>query len=266
VPSALVSVIIPVYNVQKVLATCLDSVLSQGYQDMQIILVNDGSKDNSLAVCRQYAKRDERILVLDQSNAGPGAARNAALREAKGTYLQFLDSDDALPANATATLVEAMTGQDLVIGHFTIGAKGKSSQRGLVKTDCRLDKPGFMQEHIKWPGSYYFSALWNKLYLRQIVDENSLRFDEGMVWGEDTLFNMQYYVYVKRIHCIPRIVYQYYRAPGGLSWWSAFNLHKGIAIKWKIFQALRKLYRHEGLLSTYRFRVNIYLLNVTLMD
>lgn len=262
----LVSVIIPVYNAQKALAACLDSVLSQSYRDLQIILVNDGSKDSSLAICRQYAMRDERIVVIDQVNAGPGAARNAALNAARGTYLQFLDSDDTLPANATATLVEAMTGEELVIGHFSIGAEGKSSRRGLIKTDCRLDKQGFMQEHIKWPGSYYFSALWNKLYMRQILEEHSMRFDERMVWGEDTLFNMQYYLHVKRVHCIPKVVYQYYRAPGGLSWWSAFNLHKGIIIKWKIFQALRALYRQEGLLRTYGFRVNIYLLNITLKD
>jgi len=266
VPSALVSVIIPVYNAQKALAACLDSVLSQSYRDLQIILVNDGSKDSSLAICSQYAMRDERILVIDQANAGPGAARNAALKTAGGTYLQFLDSDDTLPADATATLVEAMTGEDLVIGHFTIGAEGKSSRRGLVKTDYRLDKPSFMQEHIKWPGSYFYSALWNKLYLRRIVEEHGIRFDERMVWGEDSLFNMQYYLYVKRVHCIPRVVYQYHRAPGGLSWRSTFNLHKGITIKWKIFQALRALYRQEGLLKTYGFRVNIYLLNITLKD
>jgi glycosyltransferase involved in cell wall biosynthesis len=266
VSSALVSVIIPVYNAQKALAACLDSVLSQSYRDLQIILVNDGSKDSSLAICRQYAMRDERIQVIDQTNGGPGAARNAALKAARGTYLQFLDSDDTVPADATAALVDGMPGEDLVIGHFTIGAEEKSSRRGLIKPDCRLDKLGFMQEHIKWPGSYYFSALWNKLYLRRIVEEHSIRFDERMVWGEDSLFNMQYYLHVKRVHCIPRVVYHYYRAPGGLSWRSTFNLHKGITIKRKIFQALRALYHQEGLLRKYGLRVNIYLLNITLKD
>ena len=265
-PQALVSVIIPVYNAYKALPACLDSVIGQGYQDLQIILVNDGSKDESLAVCRQYASRDKRILVLDQRNSGPGAARNAALKTARGTYLQFLDSDDILPQGATAALVKAIDGQDLVIGHFTLCTKGAVSQRGLVKTDCRLDKPSFMKEHIKWPGSYYYSALWNKLYRRRIVEDHSIRFDENMVWGEDCLFNMQYYLHIRHIHFIPQSVYQYYRAPGGLSWWSIFNLHKGITIKLKIFQALRTLYRKEGLLKKYRLRVNIYPLNITMMD
>lgn len=264
--SALVSVIIPVYNAQKALAACLDSVLGQSYHNLQIILVNDGSKDNSLAICRQYAMKDERFQVIDQANAGPGAARNAALGAAKGTYLQFLDSDDILPADATAALVEAMAGEDLVIGHFTIGAEGKSSRRGLVKADCRLDKQGFMHELIKWPGSYYFSALWNKLYLRRIVEEQGIRFNERMVWGEDSLFNMQYYLYIKHVHFIPMVVYHYHRAPGGLSWQSAFSLNKGIPIKRKIFLALRALYSREGLLKIYGFRINFYLVSITLKD
>lgn len=265
-PQALVSVIIPVYNAQKVLPACLDSVMGQGYQELQIILVNDGSKDESLAICRKYAGRDKRIHVLDQRNSGPGAARNTALKAARGTYLQFLDSDDILPEGATAALVNAMDGQDLVIGHFTICTKKALSQRGLVRTDCRLDKPGFMKEHIRWPGSYYYSALWNKLYLRRIVEDHKIRFDENMVWGEDCLFNMQYYLYVQHVHFLPKSVYQYHRVPGGLSWWSTFNLHKGITIKFKIYQALRTLYRKEGLLKKYRLRVNIYPFNVTMLD
>ncbi|MHC1786215.1 MAG: glycosyltransferase family 2 protein [Christensenellales bacterium] len=264
---ALVSVIIPVYNAQRCLGACLDSVLGQSYQHIEVILVNDGSKDDSLLLCRQYAAQDSRVRVVDQPNAGPGAARNAALKCATGEYLQFLDSDDLLPDGAILTLVEAMAGQDLVIGHFRICTPlGLFSDHGLVKTDRALDKAAFMQEHIKFPGSYYFSALWNKLYLRSIVETQDLRFDEGFIWGEDCLFNMRYYVFVKRAHFIPEVVYHYYRTAGGLSWGSFFNLHKGTTIKLKIYRALKALYRHEGLLERYRLRVWLYIFNVTLMD
>lgn len=265
--SPLVSVIIPVYNAGKCLPACLESVLSQSYRHIEVILVNDGSRDNSLEVCESYRSRDPRVRVIDQRNAGPGAARNAALAVAQGEYLQFLDSDDILPEGATEGLVGAMEGQDLVIAHFRICPKvGGHSDHGLVKTNQSVDKPGFMREHIKFPGSYYFSALWNKLYLRSIVVEQGIRFDEGIIWGEDCLFNLTYYLHIRRARFLPQVVYHYYRTTGGLSWGSVFNLDKGIAIKLKIYRALKALYRKEGLLERHRFRVWLYIFNVTLMD
>ncbi len=265
--SSLVSVIIPVYNAQKCLPACLDSILSQSYRQLEIILVNDGSKDDSLTLCHEYASRDSRVRVIDQKNAGPGAARNAALKVATGDYLQFLDSDDILPEGATQQLVDAMHGHDLVIAHFRIcRPMGKCSDHGLVKTDQSLDRGGFIKEHIEFPGSYFFSALWNKLYDHRIVRDQQIRFDEGIIWGEDCLFNMAYYLYTQRIHFLPVVVYHYYRTAGGLSWGSVFNLHKGIAIKRKIYRALKALYRQEGLLQRHRFRIWLYIFNVTLMD
>ena len=94
-----VSVIIPVYNVEKYLRECLDSVVNQTLKDIQIILIDDGSTDSSLGICKEYAQKDNRIKIIEQKNQGAGAARNRGMSEAKGDYLYFLDSDDFLELN-----------------------------------------------------------------------------------------------------------------------------------------------------------------------
>jgi glycosyltransferase involved in cell wall biosynthesis len=263
----LVSIVIPVYNAAKELPACLDSVLSQSYSNLQVILVNDGSRDNSLDICRQYVKKDSRILLLNQKNAGPGAARNAALKVVTGEYIQFVDSDDLLPEWAVEALVQAMQGNDLVIAHFQIGLpNGTLLERGLLEGSLRCDRQAFLKLLIKLPGSYYYSALWNKLYSRQLIECNHLRFEESFIWGEDCLFNMQYYALVDHVQYIPDVVYRYYRKVTGLSWGSVFNLHKGIRIKAHIYRALRALYVQNGLFPVYRWHVRRYIFNVTMMQ
>ena len=102
----LISIIIPVYNVEKYLAKCLDSVLNQTYKNLEIILVDDGSKDNSGAICDEYAKRDNRIIVVHQKNSGVSKARNLGMSMATGDYIGFIDSDDTIEANMYEVLLK----------------------------------------------------------------------------------------------------------------------------------------------------------------
>ena len=102
----LVSVIVPVYNASAYLERCINSILQQTYQNIELILVNDGSTDNSLQICRRYARQDSRVLVIDQCNRGVSESRNAGIARAKGIYLQFADSDDWLVPTATERMVE----------------------------------------------------------------------------------------------------------------------------------------------------------------
>lgn len=107
-----VSVIIPVYNVEKYLPECLDSLLAQTYPHWQAICVNDGSKDNSLQILQQYAAKDKRFVIIDQKNAGVSAARNTALQKASGDYITFLDSDDMLCCQFMEYMVGALENTD----------------------------------------------------------------------------------------------------------------------------------------------------------
>ncbi len=262
---ALVSIIIPVYNAQRDLRRCLDSLLNQRFQNWEAIMVNDGSKDGSPQIMEEYCRRDSRFVAIHQKNGGPGSARNAALAIAKGKYLQFVDADDQIPANSTADLVEAMAGQDLAIGHFVIRDGERRYSRGLIKNALEAKRRQFLHLLIQWPGSYYYSALWNKLYLRSIVEHQGLLFQEDIIWGEDCLFNMGYYRHVGSVQYFTSEVYFYDRKVSGLSWGSVFQLHKGIRIKKMIYSALKRLYVEANLYYHYWLRVQLYIFNVTLM-
>lgn len=262
----MVSIIIPVYNAQKYLSECLDSVLNQSYKKIEIILIDDGSQDNSLELCRQYACHDERIICIHQANAGPGAARNAGLYKASGAYLLFIDSDDLLLPDAITSMVTAIKGQDLTIAKFVIKTASGKSERGLIDKSMQLDKIDFLEKFSIWPGAYYYSALWNKLYLNSIVKSHQIKFRTDFVWGEDCLFNMNYYLHINQISIIPDVVYQYNRKISGLSWGSFFRLHTGIKIKREIYRALKRIYVDSGLYKKYYWQVQKYILNVTLLD
>ena len=115
----LVSIIVPIYNAQDHIARCVESIRRQTYQNLEILLLNDGSQDVSLEVCKMYANVDPRIVLIDKANSGVAATRNMGLREARGKYLQFVDADDTIQPYATELLVQRAeeSGADLVIAH-----------------------------------------------------------------------------------------------------------------------------------------------------
>ena len=118
----LVSIIVPVYNAQSHLSRCLESICGQEYKNLELIVINDGSKDKSLPVCEEFRKKDSRILLVDKANSGVSDTRNLGLKLAGGKYVQFVDSDDYIAPDYTARLVEAAekTGADLVISPYTM--------------------------------------------------------------------------------------------------------------------------------------------------
>jgi len=262
----LLSVIIPVYNAQHVLPAALGSVLSQGIEDLEIILINDGSKDDSLSVCRRYAEEDPRVQVIDQPNAGPGAARNAGLKAARGQYISFVDSDDTMEQGALDAVLNAMRRHDadLVIAHFNILMGEQCLDRGYIKEDALLERPAFLHALAKRPGSYYYSALWNKLYSRQLIERHRLQFDHSYNWGEDFDFNMRYYRHVGKVAFVKQPVYNYRRTYSGQTWRTMFELGDSFKIKSRLYQKLKGLYLHAGLYNRYRGHIYRYIFNVTL--
>jgi len=266
VETPLLSVIIPVYNVQDVLPNALHSVLCQGVEALEIILINDGSQDNSLSVCQAFAREDPRIQVIDQQNAGPGAARNAGLKAATGRYISFVDSDDTLEEGALQALLDAARGQqaDLVIAHFNILMGDQCIDRGYIKADTVMDRPAFLHALARRPGSYYYSALWNKLYSRQLIEERGLTFDHSYNWGEDFDFNMRYYHHVGLVSFVKKPVYNYRRTYAGQTWRTMFEVGDSFKIKSRLYRKLKGLYLHAGLYNKYRGHIYRYIFNVTL--
>ncbi len=260
----LLSVIVPVYNAQETVSRALDSILGQREADMEIILVDDGSRDGSLKVIRRYAQRDPRILLISQENGGPGAARNAGLDRARGRYIAFADSDDAVPGNAYTRLLDAAVDADLVIGRFNLITGAKAINRGYVRESLTLGKDAFLRELAVRPGSYYYSALWNKLYSGKLIREHGILFDTAMSWGEDFHFNMNYYRHVRKVAFLQEPVYNYVAHATGQSWRALYRVKRNVLIKARLYRSLKDLYRESGALEQYRRYVNRYIFNVTL--
>ena len=258
----LVSIIVPVYNAEIYLGPCLESLRSQTWPDLEIILVNDGSTDGSGQLCTAAARVDGRIRFLDRPNGGVSAARNAALAAAKGDYLQFSDSDDLLTPDATETLVRAaqVTGADLVISHFFRVDGEKQAQRGHIKGERLLTRQEFAQEMVKAPANYYYGALWNKLYRRSIVEKQGLRFEEGVSWSEDFLFNLEYLRHVRLVAAVPKPLYYYHKRPGSLIT-SQATLRKVIRMKRDTFDYYKNLYQDLDLYDEQKARVYRYLIS-----
>ena len=186
----LVSVIVPVYNAKNHIARCIESIRRQTYPNLQIIVLNDGSKDVSLEVCRMYAQVDERILLVDKANSGVSATRNLGLRLAEGKYLQFVDSDDYLDPNATTLLVDKAEryNADMVIAHYhrvetvkLFALPGQAPATREITTtfgfleEGPLDKLQFARHLMEEPASFYYGVMWNKLYRRDIIMKHHLQ-------------------------------------------------------------------------------------------
>jgi len=175
-----ISIIIPVYNTEKYLPTCLDSVLGQTFQDIEVVCVNDGSSDNSAQILEKYAKQDARVRIITQANQGISVARNVGIDQATGKWLAFLDSDDALPPYALQTLYEIAekTGVSVV-------ASRKRLNMGQVTDKEKTDSLNYVvhkgfEDFIK--DNRIFSSVWNKLFLAELFRD--IRFQKGIVYED----------------------------------------------------------------------------------
>ena len=207
-----ISVIVPVYNAEKYLKTCLDSLISQTYTNFEVLCVDDGSTDHSLNILRFYEKKDNRIKVFTQENAGPAAARNKALQYATGDYISFVDADDYLIENAFKILVE-VAGQkenwDLIIfGGNVVGEKNDYIADKLTTSfktyiNNKVDEVVFKEKAAR-------PFLWLHFIKRKILEEPSiLRFDEELNLGEDQIFQFGYIPRAKNVIVLDLKLYNY---------------------------------------------------------
>jgi glycosyltransferase involved in cell wall biosynthesis len=210
----IVSIIVPVYNAEDYLGFCITSVLNQTFHDFELILVNDGSLDGSLAICDNYAALDKRIKVIDIHNGGVSNARNTGLQVASGEFIQFLDSDDYIEQEMTATLVEAMENYqaDLVVCGITniqyqddndpIISNLNSAKFGK---ECVYDHDRFMK---LFPDILLHACVLenvnNKLFRRELIVNNMIQFPKTLSYGEDFVLNLEYYAVSSKIVILPK--------------------------------------------------------------
>ena len=209
-----ISVIVPVYNAEKTIARCIETLLGQTYGNIELLLVDDGSKDGSLAICREYAEKDNRITVIHKENGGVSSARNAGIEMAKGDYILFVDSDDYVEPDYVSAMVTAAK-ESLGYGHIwccfqTVTGYQYENAVPNMKSDARyllFDRTQIMQLHQIWLDT----GPCNKLYRRSILLGHNIRFPEDLSLGEDWLFNLVYLDAVSstRILVITRPLYNY---------------------------------------------------------
>lgn len=185
-----ISIIVPVYNVEKYLNECLNSIIKQTYKNLEIMLIDDGSSDRSGTICDDYAALDSRISVIHQKNGGVAAARNAGLNKSTGEFIGFVDSDDYISGDFIQKMVSAIRRYecDIVIcGCLLIDESGIPQKKKVIPEDAPLVLNGhevFEEIILKLN-----NAVWNKLYRKQCIGET--RFPDGTIHGEDFIFNLQ---------------------------------------------------------------------------
>lgn len=212
----LISVIVPVYKAEQSIAGCIDSILSQTYENLQIILIDDGSPDRSGAICDAYASKDGRITVLHTSNGGVSAARNHGIELANGRFITFVDSDDTIEPDFIAQAHQAM--EDGGIDLFLSGMRMETYENGQM-TDCVL----YQGKEKRYTTTALFEAFnvdypfilicgpTCKLYRTDIIKEHQVRFDLGLTLGEDTVFNCDYLQHAQEVHFSQGMHYHYIR-------------------------------------------------------
>ena len=204
-----ISVILPIYNVDKYLCKCLDSLVNQTYENLEIILVDDGSTDNCPKLCDEWKEKDRRIKVIHKTNNGPSSARNAGLDIATGEWISFIDPDDYVDKNLYSDLIGYFDDAELDLLSFGFNEVKNESITRIEIANGFMDTQEAIRHLLTWDEKVR-SFVWDKIFRRSLIDR--LRFSEELPYGEDTPFvfealvnskkylqiNTPYYYYVRR--------------------------------------------------------------------
>lgn len=246
----LISVIIPVYNASKIVENTVQSVLAQSYHDIEIILINDGSTDDSLRKCKILEQCNACVKVIDQDNQGASAARNHGIKEADGEWIMFVDADDFLPPDAVELLMENIVyGADIIAGcHYENVLDDNSA--GVRKVEASLfakaalfpekyavilqERLGKSKEHRE----VCIGAPWGKLFRKSFLIKNGISFPEGIVHHEDTLFCLKAFLNTEKVILVDADVYYYRRSEGTVT--KRFNSKRIDDMLFAIHESLNK--------------------------
>ena len=257
------------------------------YSNIEIIILNDGSKDQSLPVCEAFRAKDERIVLVDKANSGVSDTRNLGLKLASGKYVQFVDSDDYIDPDFTEHLVTAaeQNNADLVIAPYkmVIPAGATKPEQVLEKLEDNLgvmsvarppevreygflpagvyDKDTFALRLMDKPASYFYSVLWNKLYRRILLTGNDIQFTSELKWAEDLVFNMQYIQYAETFVSIDKAGYYYVQNPQSICH-TQINPASIVQNKIQTFRYYKDLYTRLGMYEEVRPQLYKFLVDI----
>ena len=197
-----ISIIVPVYKVEQYLPKCIDSILSQTYPNWELLLIDDGSPDNSGKICDEYAQKDERIRVFHKENGGVSGARNWGLEYSTGEWITFVDSDDCLYAQTLEILLAQVLNKDLDLIQCYFSRTLKEESKYYTSTEVLSGAQYANSES-------YLTCVWGALYKTPIIRQNKLCFNLNVKLGEDQIFLLNYMQYCSRVQRIGNILYFY---------------------------------------------------------
>ena len=256
-----ISIIVPVYNVEEYLRKCVDSLLSQTYRHIEIILVDDGSTDSSGEICDEYATRSNRVRAIHTENRGLSAARNRGLEEAVSTYISFVDSDDWVEEEMYTTLLRNIVGSKADISCVGVKSDYNEGQDILKKTDdvieCNTEE--FLRVVIENPNIYGYVC--NKLFKRDLLQE--LKFDEELRSCEDLDFTVRYATVCKKAVYIESELYHYRQRATSMTGDLGYNDRKLSILD--AYEAIMPIYQKYCPECMYRLNRNYLKININIL-
>jgi len=211
----IVSIIVPVYNSGKYLHECIESILKQTYHNIEVILVNDGSTDESLNICKEYKRMDKRINLINKNNSGVSDTRNEGIQNSNGAYISFIDSDDYIEETMIEEMVNCIEKKktDLVVCNYKLDYSGK-----ILEKSPRLTSGDYLVKDINGKliddgtlTGILFGSVCFCLYKRTIIDNNSIQFDPKIKINEDGFFNISYILNCTSLYALSNAYLYYYR-------------------------------------------------------
>lgn len=206
-----ISIIVPVYNAEKYIKHCIDSILGQTYKDFELLIIDDGSSDSSGAICDEYAKEDSRVRVYHKENGGVSSARNYGLNKSTGSYITFSDSDDILVNTAFQTYIDAFDVDENIdivkTGYCQEFDNGNPSKIFSFRRDVILEEKSEYLDFLVFDKSNYNGFLWNECLRKEILIKH--RFDESINWCEDHIFSFACLYEARKIYISKSVTYRY---------------------------------------------------------
>ena len=268
--SPLASIVIPAYNAEKTLAYALESVLSQTVSSLQVIVVDDGSTDGTLSVARVFEAKDPRVTAVSIPAAGVSAARNRGISLCMGKYIRFVDADDTIPPDSMELMLSRAErdGADLVLSGYTMYVGKTGHRKNLENREDTLPCNEVLRSLCIHSNSFFYGVLWNKLFSRELVMARNVRFVDGVTWGEDFCFVMDYLRHAESVAFLREFLYDYRRQPGSMTVRQVLDsiAHplRNISMKKVLYSHLKELYVSRGQYELYRTRLWLYLFRVGL--
>lgn len=241
-----ISVIVPVYNAEIYLTQCIDSILKQDFTDFELLLINDGSKDQSGVICDEYAKNDKRIKVFHKKNGGVSSARNLGIDEAQGEYIAFIDSDDYIDSNYISTLTSSTA--DLVVTGCKILGKNKCIKTEYAYQNSILDTKKDIANCLSQTlNQSPFWAPWCKLFKREIIKRHAIYFNMQIRQSEDSIFLQTYLSYCNTIILKSGTAYNYITETG--------SIYKRVLSEEEYLYHMRMIYQaYNNITKYFKFR------------